>query len=188
MGCRIALSTGLTPATVSRILQRKETSRLRDLDPVSPVVRYEHACPGDLLHLDIKKLGRFGCVGHRIRNGGWEYVHVAIDDHSRSFLASGGQRKRSFCGDFSESSAGLVCQTRHGRAPLAHRQRALLQIPSVSRGLPAARNQTHSHTTLRAAHQRESRAVHSNRSPRVGLRLRLQHLEGTRGAPSALAP
>lgn len=91
MGCRIALSTGLTPATVSRILQRKETSRLRDLDPVSPVVRYEHACPGDLLHLDIKKLGRFGCVGHRIRrdrnqrirNGGWEYVHVAIDDHSR---------------------------------------------------------------------------------------------------------
>jgi|SRR5215472_4229799 len=55
------------------------------------VRRYEHACPGDLLHLDIKKLGRFGCVGHRIhgvrarhvRNGGWEYVHVAIDDHSR---------------------------------------------------------------------------------------------------------
>ena len=90
-GCRIARSTGLSPATISRILQRKGISRLRDLNPVPPVVRYEHACPGDLLHLDIKKLGRFGCVGHRIhgdrsrhvRHGGWEYVHVAIDDHSR---------------------------------------------------------------------------------------------------------
>jgi transposase InsO family protein len=90
-GCRIARATGLSPATVSRILQRKGISRLRDLEPVPPAVRYEHACPGDLLHLDIKKLGRFGCVGHRIhgdrnqhvRNGGWEYVHVTIDDHSR---------------------------------------------------------------------------------------------------------
>jgi transposase InsO family protein len=90
-GCSIARSTGLSPATVSRILQRKGISRLRDLDPAPPPRRYEHACPGDLLHLDIKKLGRFGCVGHRIHgqrrkhlpNGGWEYVHVAIDDHSR---------------------------------------------------------------------------------------------------------
>ncbi len=90
-GCRIARSTGLSPATVSRILQRKGISRLRDLDPRPPKVRYEHPCPGDLLHLDIKKLGRFGCVGHRIHGDrtqhvpkmGWEYVHVAIDDHSR---------------------------------------------------------------------------------------------------------
>jgi transposase InsO family protein len=90
-GCRIARATGLSPATVSRILRRKGISRLRDLDPPPPPRRYEHACPGDLLHLDIKKLGRFACVGHRIHgqrrkhlpNGGWEYVHVAIDDHSR---------------------------------------------------------------------------------------------------------
>jgi len=90
-GCRIASSTGLSPATVSRILHRLGLSRIRDLDPLPPPNRYEHPCPGDLLHLDIKKLGRFGCVGHRIhgdrnqhvRNGGWEYVHVAIDDHSR---------------------------------------------------------------------------------------------------------
>ncbi|HKC71047.1 MAG TPA: IS481 family transposase [Terriglobales bacterium] len=90
-GCRIARSIGLSPATVSRILQRKGISRVRDLDPAPPPRRYEHSCPGDLLHLDIKKLGRFGRVGHRIHgdrrkhlpNGGWEYVHVAIDDHSR---------------------------------------------------------------------------------------------------------
>jgi len=91
-GCRIAAETGLSPATVSRILRRQGISRLRDLDPLPPVVRYEHACPGDLLHLDIKKLGRIGCVGHRIHGDrtqhvkhiGWEYVHVAIDDHSRT--------------------------------------------------------------------------------------------------------
>ena len=89
--CRIAAATHLSPATVSRILQRLKLNRIRDLEPASPVIRYEHEAPGDLLHLDIKKLGRIGCVGHRIhgdrkrhaRHVGWEYVHVAIDDHSR---------------------------------------------------------------------------------------------------------
>ena len=90
-GYRIAQATGLSPATVSRILQRLKLNRIRDLEPASPVIRYEHEAPGDLLHLDIKKLGRIGCVGHRIhgdrkrnaRHVGWEFVHVAIDDHSR---------------------------------------------------------------------------------------------------------
>jgi transposase InsO family protein len=90
-GVRIGQATGLSRATVSRILRRLKLSRMRDLEPAPPVVRYEHAAPGDLLHLDIKKLGRFGCVGHRIHGDrkqhvkrvGWEYVHVAIDDHSR---------------------------------------------------------------------------------------------------------
>ena len=90
-GLRIALSTGLSRATVSRILRSLRLSRIRDLEPAVPVVRYEHAAPGDLLHLDIKKIGRFhavGCriTGHRrgrIHRAGWEYVHVAIDDHSR---------------------------------------------------------------------------------------------------------
>ena len=61
------------------------------LDPAPPVVRYEHPAPGDMLHLDIKKLGRIAKPGHRVtgnpadRHGGdgWYYVHVAIDDHSR---------------------------------------------------------------------------------------------------------
>ena len=90
-GLRIAQTTGLSCATVSRILRRAKLSRMRDLEPRAPVVRYEHAAPGDLLHLDIKKLGRFSAEGMRIhgdprrrtRGLGWEYVHVAIDDHSR---------------------------------------------------------------------------------------------------------
>jgi len=90
-GTRIASTLALSPATVSRILRRLGLNRWRDLEPAPPIIRYEYPAPGDLLHLDIKKLGRFGCVGHRIHGDrrrhthrpGWEYFHVAIDDHSR---------------------------------------------------------------------------------------------------------
>lgn len=90
-GCHIARDTGLSRATVSRILSRHRLSHMRDLQPPTPVHRYEHAAAGDLLHLDIKKLGRFTAAGHRVhgdpsrrtRGVGWDYVHVAIDDHSR---------------------------------------------------------------------------------------------------------
>ena len=76
---------------MSRILRRLKLSRMRDLEPKLPVQRYEHAQPGDLLHLDIKKLGRIVRPSHRVTGdrrdavagAGWEYVHVAIDDHSR---------------------------------------------------------------------------------------------------------
>jgi transposase InsO family protein len=88
---RVAQSTGLSRATVSRILGRHRLSRMRDLEPQPPVQRYEHPSAGDLLHLDIKKLGRFTAPGarahddlrRRTRGVGWDYVHVAIDDHSR---------------------------------------------------------------------------------------------------------
>jgi transposase InsO family protein len=87
----IAQSTGLSPATVSRILRRARLSRWRDLHPLPPVVRYEHPFPGDLLHLDIKGMTRFQQVvwrGDGRRRGqhkhpGWEALHVAVDDHSR---------------------------------------------------------------------------------------------------------
>jgi transposase len=57
-GYHIAQSTGLSPATISRILRRAGLSRWRDLHPAPPVLRYEHPCPGDLLHLDIKEMTR----------------------------------------------------------------------------------------------------------------------------------
>ncbi len=90
-GRRIAQTLRLSPATVSRLLGRAGLNRLRDLEPAPPVRRYEHHRPGDLLHLDIKKLGRFQHAGHRVtgdktrrsRAAGWEFVHVAVDDHSR---------------------------------------------------------------------------------------------------------
>lgn len=92
-GKQIAAETGVSRSTVSRILCAARLSRARDLDPPAPVVRYEREHPGELIHLDIKKLGRFEQVGHRItgdrtgqsnsRGVGWEYVHVCIDDASR---------------------------------------------------------------------------------------------------------
>lgn len=78
-------------STVAAVLKRLGLERLSRLEPKAPVVRYERDRPGELLHLDTKKLGRFRRVGHRItgdrqrrhRRGGWEFAHVCIDDHSR---------------------------------------------------------------------------------------------------------
>ncbi|WP_460894914.1 leucine zipper domain-containing protein, partial [Ramlibacter monticola] len=61
----IASYMGVSKATVSRVLRRAGLSRLSDLRPEEPVQRYERENPGELLHIDIKKLGRFDKVGHR---------------------------------------------------------------------------------------------------------------------------
>ena len=92
-GKQIALEAGVSAATVSRILRRLGLNRLSALKPAEPVRRYERAAPGEIVHIDIKKLGKFNRIGHRIsgdrtgqsntRGVGWEYVHLAIDDHSR---------------------------------------------------------------------------------------------------------
>ena len=89
---RIAQVVGRSVSTVSRWLARLGLSCLKALDPVRPVVRYEHVAPGEMLHMDTKKLGRIIRPGHRIsgdrrdtvEGAGWEFAHVAIDDHSRA--------------------------------------------------------------------------------------------------------
>jgi transposase InsO family protein len=91
-GAEIAQALQLSASTVARLLRRQGLARLRALEPPVPVQRYQWTRPGALVHLDVKKLGRIGRVGHRIngdrrsrmRGIGWEYVHVAIDDHSRA--------------------------------------------------------------------------------------------------------
>ena len=88
---RIASSLGVCEATVSRVLRRAGLSKLSALQPTEPVQRYEHAAPGELLHIDTKKLGRIVRTGHRITGNprdsvvgvGWEFLFVAIDDHAR---------------------------------------------------------------------------------------------------------
>jgi transposase len=92
-GKQIAKQAKVSTATVGRVLARAGLSRMRDLAPAEPVVRYEDKTPGGLLHLDIKKLGRFERTGHRItgkrtgvassRGSGWEFVHVCSEDASR---------------------------------------------------------------------------------------------------------
>lgn len=88
---QIARSVGVSAATVSRVLRRAGLSKLSDLQPAEPVQRYEHAAPGEMLHIDTKKLGRIERPSHRVtgnrRDGvdgaGWEFLFVAIDDHAR---------------------------------------------------------------------------------------------------------
>jgi hypothetical protein len=58
-GCEIARQANVSPSTVSRILRAVRLSRIRDLEPPEPARRYEHEHPGGMIHLDIKKLGRF---------------------------------------------------------------------------------------------------------------------------------
>lgn len=90
-GPLIARRLGLPRSTVARMLKRAGLERLKRVEPREPVVRYERSRPGELLHLDVKKLGRIAGIGHRIhgdrsrqrKGAGWEFVHVAIDDYSR---------------------------------------------------------------------------------------------------------
>jgi transposase InsO family protein len=87
----IAFSLSMPVSTVTNELRRLGLNRLSRLEPRPPVVRYEHQAPGDMVHIDTKKLGRIDGVGHRItgdwsqrkRGAGWEYLHVCVDDHSR---------------------------------------------------------------------------------------------------------
>ena len=86
-GVRIAQTTGLSRATISRILTRLKLNKIRMLEPAEPVVRYEHPAAGDLVHIDIKKLARIVRAGHRItgdprdetRGAGWEFLYVAVE-------------------------------------------------------------------------------------------------------------
>jgi transposase InsO family protein len=88
---RIAQDIGCSISTVSRICARAGLSHLPSLEPAAPIERYEYAHPGDLLHIDVKKLGRIGRMGYRVtrdqskraRGVGWEFLFVGIDDHAR---------------------------------------------------------------------------------------------------------
>ena len=92
-GKEIAVTFNDTATTESRVLQRLGLNKLSALEPAEPARRYELEHPGEMIHLDIKKLGKFNQMGHRItgdrtgqsnsRGVGWEFLHVCIDDASR---------------------------------------------------------------------------------------------------------
>lgn len=90
-GAQIALALSMPTSTVSLVLRRLGLGKLRNLEPEEPPNRYERRHPGELVHIDVKKIGRFNRPGHRAhrdrsmrnRGAGWEYVHVCIDDATR---------------------------------------------------------------------------------------------------------
>ncbi|MEW5911806.1 MAG: IS481 family transposase, partial [Thermodesulfobacteriota bacterium] len=88
---QISFSLSIPLSTVTLELRRLGLNRLPRLELKPPVIRYEHKAPGEMIHLDVKKLGKIDGVGHRIhgdrsqrsRGAGWEYLHVCVDDYSR---------------------------------------------------------------------------------------------------------
>ena len=106
-GKAIAAETAVSTATVSRVLKRLGLNRLSALEPAEPPRRYQRDRPGELIHIDIKKLGKFNRIGHRItgdrtgqsnsRGVGWEFVHVCIDDASRIAFSRVMKTERKAC-------------------------------------------------------------------------------------------
>lgn len=112
---RIAREAGRSLATVARHMAHIGLSRLPALQPPEPIRRYERAAPGELLHLDTKRLGRIKGIGHRItgdrtsrnRGIGWDAVHLAIDDYSRvSFARVMGDERGLCCTQFLREAVG----------------------------------------------------------------------------------
>lgn len=104
---QIAAVVGVSHSTVARVCRREGLNRLKRLESPPPSRRYECDHPGDLIHIDVKKLGRFDNVGHRITRDrsrgsskrGWDFVFVATDDHSRVTFADilPNERRESAC-------------------------------------------------------------------------------------------
>jgi transposase InsO family protein len=91
-GPAIARALGMARSTVGAILRRLGLGKLAALEPRPEVIRYERSAPGEMIHLDIKKLGRFDRAGHRATGdrqagrssrAGWDFLHVCVDDASR---------------------------------------------------------------------------------------------------------
>jgi transposase InsO family protein len=124
----IAATVGISRATVARIVARCGWSRLHVLEVPPTSRRYERARPGELVHLDIKKLARIVRPGHRVsgdrrdtvRGAGWQFAHVAIDDHSRVGF---GEMLPDECGG---TAAGFLLRTVRGLRRLGVRIAAVM--------------------------------------------------------------
>lgn len=124
-GKHIAKQTGVSAATVSRVLRRAGLSRLKDIEPAAPVRRYERENPGEMLHIDIKKLGRFDRVGHRITATAPANPTAAASAGSSSMVASTTPRA---------SPSRRFCRTKDRQAPSpSSRRRSPTTNASASR-------------------------------------------------------
>ncbi len=169
-------------STVGAVLRRRGLGRLATLQPRLPARRYERERVGELIHIDIKKLGRIDGVGHRItgdrrgqsnrraagRGLGWEYLHVAVDDRSRlaytQVLAS--ERKEDAIAS-PEQSRLVQGPRRDGRAR-HDRQRLSLQKPRLRCRPARSRRRAPTNPLLHTQNKRQGRALHPKQHSRVG--------------------
>jgi transposase len=200
-GAQIAMCLGMPPSTVSAVLQRIGLGRLSRLEPLEPPNRYERARPGELIHIDVKKLGAINGAGHRVngrrasqnvtrrgrRQGkapGWEFVHVCVDDATRlAYVEVLKDEQGRTAAGFLRRAVRLLRLLWDHRAARDERQRRLLPIHDPRRCLPAARAQTPAHPALPAAHERKGGALHPHHAGRLGLRRDLRHQQRTHRRP-----
>ena len=146
-GKEIAAEVGVSAATVSRVLKRLGLNKLSALEPAEPPRRYQREQPGELIHIDIKKLGsstRSAIASPATARGqsnsrgvGWEFVHVCIDDASRiAFSQIMKTERKAKRRRLPQGRRRLLRKPRHHRRARHDRQRLLLQIPRLPQRLP----------------------------------------------------
>ena len=143
---------------MSRILKRLGLNNLRAREPAEPVHRYDREHPGELIHIDIKKLGEFSRIGHRItgnrtgqrkiRGFDWEFVHVCIDDASRiTFSQIKKDERKASATAFLKAAVAYYLSLRI-QVPRVMTDKLLLSLPSLCESLRAPRSQVHQHQAL----------------------------------------
>jgi transposase len=188
----IAETLSMPLSTVSVVLKRQGLGRLGRIG-LEPPLRYERQRPGELVHVDVKKLGRIrGGVGHRVsgsrasqrkitRDGrrvghaGWEYVHVAVDDYSRlAYVDVLDDERAASAAAFPAPRHRLLCALRHPRRADTDRQRLRLPRHHPRAHLQSARHPPPPQPSLPTSNQRQSRALHPHTAQRLGLRSHLR--------------
>ena len=194
---QIAVRLQVPRSTVAVIVARAGLHRLRLLEPRPPVVRYERRRPGELVHVDMKRLGRIARVGHRIhgdrryrgRGIGWETVHVCVDDHSRAaYVEVLPDQQAGTATAFVTRAIRWFAQrgvrvervmSDNGSAYVSHRFRRCCERLGMrhlrTRGIPPT-------------NERQGRALYPNVAPRVGLRHAVCQLLATHPGAASVAP
>src|SRR5215217_994424 len=194
---RLATILELPASTIGKVLRRLGHSRLprpaRD-----PRVRYERSRPGELLHVDTKKLGRFWRLGHRIlgrgelpesKGAGWQHLHVAIDDHSRLAYAELLPRDDRFaCAAFLERATAWYADREIRIERVLTDNAKSYHSQHWRKQLRATRDRPPLHPPLLALDERQSRGPDQNAAPRMGLRLRLPQQRTPQPRPQRLPP
>lgn len=193
---RIAAELERPYATVRRLLERHHLNRLPPLQTPPPVIRYERERPGEMLHLDTKKLGRIVRPSHRVtgdrRNAtdgaGWEVLHLAVDDHSRlAYTEVLADERQETATAFLEralawfSGLGITVErvmTDNGGCYRSRPFNSALARHGIAHRL---------HAALHPPNQRQGRALRPDRAARVGLCLHLPALSRKNSAPRPLA-
>jgi hypothetical protein len=174
------------------VLRRGGCSR-REPAERPPIVRYEWPCPGNLLHMDVKRFGKFEAPGHaltgdrtrRSRRAGWESVHSIVDDCSRrAYGEIHDDEKAATVTAYTRPRARLLPCPRHRRRAADDRQRLRLHPqPLTARAAARPRQRAPAHPPLHAQNQRQGRALPADSPARMGLR----HAIRVKQRPSRLA-